>query len=590
MSNPRDFYKNRVILFEAELKKTKQSLYISSVLRLLVFVTTLIAAYYFFGTTNLFWSVLLGGIVLFLLLVLRHVKLVYQKKKAIALIEINRTELNVLDRNFDQLYDGAPFEDSSHYYSSDIDLFGSGSFYQYLNRSELPEGQIALSKLLTENNILDIPEKQSIIQELGAIPVWRQDFSAVAKIIKKDMSTVDLQKWMHNYSLFLPKTMRFIPLVFSILSGIVILLYATDVIPGFFLFAWFLLGLGISGRYVQKINKLSQASSKVQDTLQQYQKLLGLIEEKKFESELLEKKRNNLVNEVSNASVLLHKFYRFLSALDQRNNLLVGIFLNGFMLWDLKQVYSIETWITENRDNLTLWIETLVYFDAYNSLGNFAFNHNSFVYPKLTRENTVIKATNLGHPMLDPKDSIANDFSINLEQFYIITGANMAGKSTFLRTISLFIVMSNIGLPVCASTACYRPIKLITSMRSVDSLSANESYFYAELKRLKFITEEIEKDQYFVILDEILKGTNSKDKAAGSEKFIQKLVNSKTVGLTATHDLSLCKMADTDPRIKNYFFDAQIEKDELFFDYRFQEGVCSNMNASFLLRKMNIVD
>jgi DNA mismatch repair ATPase MutS len=166
----------------------------------------------------------------------------------------------------------------------------------------------------------------------------------------------------------------------------------------------------------------------------------------------------------------------------------------------------------------------------------------------------------------------------------------MAGKSTFLRTVSLQIVMANVGLPVCAKQVSYNPIKLITSMRTTDSLTDDESYFFSELKRLRFIVDEIKTDRYFIVLDEILKGTNSTDKAIGSRKFVEKLIASKATGIIATHDLSLCDAANDLPQVKNYYFDAEIIDDELHFDYRFKKGICQNMNASFLLKKMQIVD
>ena len=195
----------------------------------------------------------------------------------------------------------------------------------------------------------------------------------------------------------------------------------------------------------------------------------------------------------------------------------------------------------------------------------------------------------MGHPLLDASKRIDNDFIIDNEHFFIITGANMAGKSTFLRSISLAIVMSNTGLPICAKKVIYNPTKLITSMRTSDSLSDDESYFYAELKRLKFIVNEIKTENYFIILDEILKGTNSKDKAIGSKKFVEKLNKSQSTGIIATHDVSLCDLATEYSTIKNYYFDAEIIDDELHFDYKMKNGVCKNMNASFLLNKMEII-
>ena len=166
----------------------------------------------------------------------------------------------------------------------------------------------------------------------------------------------------------------------------------------------------------------------------------------------------------------------------------------------------------------------------------------------------------------------------------------MAGKSTFLRTVGLHIVMANVGLPVCVEKSNYKPIKLVTSMRTTDSLKDDSSYFFSELKRLKFIVDTIENDSdYFVILDEILKGTNSTDKALGSKKFVERLVKLKATGIIATHDLSLTEIETEIEPIKNYFFDAQIIDDELHFDYKLKKGVCQNMNASFLLKKMEIL-
>ena len=231
----------------------------------------------------------------------------------------------------------------------------------------------------------------------------------------------------------------------------------------------------------------------------------------------------------------------------------------------------------------------IAFFDAYNSLGNYGFNHYKQQYPTIVSTG-VINAQQTGHPLLNPEACVLNDFKIDNEQFLIITGANMAGKSTFLRTVALHIVMANMGLPVCATKAQYAPIKLITSMRTTDSLTDDESYFYSELKRLKFIVDQIKTDRYFIILDEILKGTNSTDKAIGSRKFIDKLVASKSTGIIATHDLSLTAAADELDEVANYYFDAQIVDGELYFDYTLKEGVCQNMNASFLLKKMEIVD
>ncbi|MCK5637908.1 MAG: DNA mismatch repair protein MutS, partial [Flavobacteriaceae bacterium] len=325
------------------------------------------------------------------------------------------------------------------------------------------------------------------------------------------------------------------------------------------------------------------------DTFKQYHLLLDKIESTTFNSKILKEKQQAIQGELQNASIIFNQFSKTLDALDQRNNILIAIVANGLLLRDLKISFNIEKWIKKYHNQVENWFEVIAFFDAQNSLANFSFNHPNYVFPEINIDNKVIKSKNLGHVLLKDSLRIDNNFNIENEQFFIITGANMAGKSTFLRTVSLSIVMANMGLPVCANKFEYSPIKLITSMRTSDSLADDESYFFSELKRLKFIVDEINDDNYFIILDEILKGTNSTDKAIGSKKFVQKLVASNSTGIIATHDLSLCEIEKDLEEIKNYYFDAEIIDDELHFDYKLKNGICKNMNASFLLKKMKIV-
>ena len=354
------------------------------------------------------------------------------------------------------------------------------------------------------------------------------------------------------------------------------------------------MGLGITGLFLKKTSILYQNSNLAKDTFKQYHQLLLQIEKEEFISDILKEKQEQIKTENKKASAIFNDFSKTLDAFDQRNNIIFGIFGNAFALWDIKQSYKIELWIEKYHNQVEKWFEVIAFFDAQNSLANYVFNHPKHSFPKITNNNDfTIKAKQLGHPLLNKEKRIDNDFTIDSKEFFIITGANMAGKSTFLRTVSLSIVMANIGLPVCAKSFVYKPIHLITSMRTSDSLTDDESYFFSELKRLKFIVDAINPKtatkQYFIILDEILKGTNSKDKAIGSRKFVEKLVKSNSTGIIATHDLSLCEITNELPQVKNYYFDAEIINDELHFDYTFKDGICQNMNASFLLKKMEIV-
>lgn len=589
MQDPLEFYTSEKEHFEEKQKKLNKQLALSSSLRLLVFLTAVAGIYFFFGNAKMMIFIVVIAMVLFIYLLTKHSKLQYKSDLNKALIEINTTEIKVLNRDYFSLNAGNEFINPVHPFSYDIDLFGKGSFFQYANRTVTYEGKQEFVDLLTNNDILNIPKKQEGIKELSKKPKWRQQFSALASLVKVEHPTKEIVNWISNYKSVFPKFLSFLPTLFSVISVILIVLIAMQMIADQILLIWIFVGMGISGSYSKKVNDVYNDASDAKETFKQYHKLLNEIETTSFESQILKEKQQIIQTESQKASVIFAKFSKILDAFDQRNNLIISSFGNVFLLRDLQQVHNVEKWIDCHKTKVEDWINVIAFFDAQNSLANFAFNHPSYVFPEITQDKNIIAAQNLGHPLLKVLQLVDNDFTIENQQFFIVTGANMAGKSTFLRTVSLAFVMGNMGLPVCASAFKYSPIKLITSMRTSDSLADNESYFFSELKRLKFIVDEIKNEEYFIILDEILKGTNSTDKAIGSKKFVQKLVSSKATGIIATHDLSLCEIEKEMPEVQNYYFDAEIINDELFFDYKLKPGICKNMNASFLLKKMEII-
>lgn len=590
MDNLQQFYTNKVKGFSTQIEALNKTLFTFSLLRLVIFLSTIVAIYFASVNAKYVIGVLCVGIPLFLFLVSKYSNLKHQKEKLEALKDINTVELQVLKRDYSNLANGKEFADDIHFFSQDIDLFGEGSFYQISNRTKLEEGSLLLADIYKENSISGIKQKQEAISEIGEKVDWRQEFSAMAALTKTETSTHTIAKWLKNYESFVPKAMKFIPLVFSIISVVIFIAYFLDYLPESVLIMWLVLGMIIVGVFSKKVTNLGQNATKMKSTFDQYNQLLSMIETTEFSSDLLKKQKSNILSNGENNSKVLKKFASLLSNLDRNNNLLYLIFANGFFLRSLTDCLAVENWIQKHGKSVEIWFNTIAFFDAYNSLGNFAFNNPNFTYPTITNDGVVLKSKNAGHPLLDPKKSILNDITIKGGQFFIITGANMAGKSTFLRTVSLQIMMANVGLPVCAEAVSYSPIKLITSMRTTDSLTDDESYFFSELKRLRYIVDEIQTDRYFIVLDEILKGTNSTDKALGSRRFVERLVKSKSTGIIATHDLSLCEVAKEYDAVKNHYFDAEIIDNELHFDYTFKDGICQNMNASFLLKKMGIIE
>ncbi|WP_296312956.1 MutS-related protein [Winogradskyella sp. UBA3174] len=590
MEEQKSFYKAQLELHKTEASGIFKQMGLLSVLRILVFLLTAFGIY----LTYLQWQVssLIGvlGIGVFLFLLSKYTDLKQKRALHKRLVVINKDELDIASGDFHDRPGGGQFQNPKHFYSLDIDLFGKGSFFQFINRTTIKEGTETLTNNLLANNILDIETRQEAIKELVTIPEWRQYYSGVAQGVEVKHSAKSIITWLKDYKPFLSKIHYWFTIAFSLASVLILVLGVTEVISISFTGYWLLLGLGITAYYLKRINNVAQNTERAKDTFRQYALLLELIETEEFKSALLKDQQHKIKSENLKASQIFLKFSKALDALDNRNNLISAIFGNGLLLWDLRQTHYIEQWITKYADKVEDWFEVVTFFDAYNSLGNYAFNHQEFTYPEISNEATTILADNLGHPLLKSEKRVDSDLTLEEEQFFIVTGANMAGKSTFLRTVALHIVMANVGLPVCAKASKYKPIKLITSMRTTDSLTDDSSYFFSELTRLKFVVDTVTNDaSYFIILDEILKGTNSTDKAIGSRKFVEKLVKLNATGIIATHDLSLTEIEKELEAVKNYYFDAEIINDELYFDYKLKQGVCQNMNASFLLKKMEIV-
>ncbi|WP_194850264.1 MutS-related protein [Nonlabens antarcticus] len=582
-------YEARVERFSLSRKQYNSQLRISGIIRLSAFLLTIFGIYFFWSSWQTATLIAIAGIAAFLFLVSRHENFKTKRNYFNELIRLNELEITVANGDYDDLPDGTEFQEDDHDYSRDIDLFGIGSFFQFINRTALPEGRKLLAARLTANETEGIKKRQEAIEELSKMLDFRQEYEATGRLLDNRIKPSSVLDWINGHTSFVPNVFSWLCYVQFFTSVLIGVLYGMDIISGYWLGGIFLIGMIISGRYAKRLIALGNYISELEAFFTQYGKLLEQFEKSEFKSKVLQGLKNQVHTEGKSASSRLYDLGKAVTRLDQGSNMLLGIFLNSFALWNLKQVHSIEIWLEQNKQFIAPWIEAVAQMDAMNSLGNFVYNHPKYIFPEILEGAFQFKATQSIHPLLDPEKAIGNDFAIESGEFFIITGANMAGKSTFLRTVSISIVMANVGLPIWATMARYAPIKLITSMRTSDSLKDDESYFFSELKRLKFIVDKMEQEKYFIVLDEILKGTNSVDKASGSRKLIEKLTLKKATGIIATHDLSLTEVAKEHEHISNYYFDAQIINDELYFDYTFKDGVATNMNASFLLKKMGIV-
>ncbi len=530
----------------------------------------------------------------FVALMIWDSKLSGKRTYANALIKLCQDELSALDYNF-SAFDGAPSKMSvEHSFSLDLDLFGEQSLFQSLNRTVTHQGTERLAKWML-NPLSDkkqIIDRQNAIQELATLTDFRQHFYITGKTKKtKQNDALELEhligsKTVLTSRVFWKLAIWVIPILWLALIG----LYIFTSIPVAVGVLFFLFCMFFANSKAKYVNKLHAETDKADKLLSVYSHLIEMVEESSFKSSVLVDLKKQLERTGTKASDAIKQLSQQISALDQRGNMLIAT-LNIFLMRDIRIVLAIEKWRKTYKHEVGQWLDVLGSFDALLSLGGFAFNHPTYIYPEIANSYFVMKGTALGHPLLHRDVCICNDIAITeAPQFMIITGANMAGKSTYLRTVGVSYLLACIGAPVFAKELTVYPASLVTSLRTSDSLAANESYFYAELKRLKSIIDRLKSgEKLFIILDEILKGTNSVDKQKGSLALIRQLVSYKTCGIVATHDLVLATLYNEFPKeISNYRFEADIDGDKLSFSYQLQEGIAQNLNAYFLMKSMGI--
>lgn len=568
-----------------------------SLLRLLVFFAgTILSALAFTRSAIAGTAVMLSSITLFLFLLKIFEDFTSRIAMAENLVQINGSEINALDGDYSAFDGGKDLSDPRHDFSVDTDLFGESSLFSYLNRTVTGSGRRILAGWLLDPYELrnDILPMQQAVRELAVKWEWRQKFMAcgLGKPLDDD-EIKSLEEWLAGDSDSI--TSHFKRIAYYILPAAALVTFGLlimGMIPfsGFMLV--FLLNLMLVGLSLRRINRIHEMVSKKHQFLTSFGKLVSAFEKEQFTSGILSSVKDKLCSAEGSVAGRIRDLNRIISKFDNRLNIIAGFLLNGFLLWDFHCIMQLEKWRRSAEHRLPLWLNLLGRVDALNSLANHAYNNPGYCYPSVSDGEPVFEAAAMGHPLIPGQMRICNDFSIRGKGIIcIITGANMAGKSTFLRTVAVNMILGMTGAPVCAGSMRLAPVRLFTSMRTVDSLSHNESYFYAELKRLKILKERLEKgENIFFVLDEILKGTNSTDKSLGSKQFLGKLVELGGTGLIATHDISLGEMEFEHPgKVMNKCFEIGIDGENINFDYLLRDGITRKMNAAFLMRQMGIV-
>lgn len=579
-----------------KLNRVQQQIYRIGTLRLVLFIAGVAGIIYFRAESWAVWAgIALVTLLPFILLVKYHNRLFYKKDYLEKKAEINRQELAALDYDFSAFDDGSEFIDPAHLYTFDLDVFGPHSLFQYINRTCTEPGKRRLAAWLGKHleSKEEIVERQQAIRELAPELKFRQRFRILGLLHKgKAADETELKVWAASPSLFRrSRVLRILPYLVTGVNAVCLVLTIVGILPASLWGGIWTLFVTAGFAFTGKITKMQAVYGKKLQILGTYAGLLRLMEEQPAQCGLLKELKEEIGGEKRKASHSISRLSKLMDELDQRNNVFIYVILNGLFFWELRQIMRIEAWKELYAGELPRWLTAIGNMDALNSLATFAYNHPGYVYPTILRQPFRLQAEALGHPLMHRERCVRNDVDMEKRPFFIIiTGANMAGKSTYLRTVGVNYLLACIGAPVCALRMEVYPARLITSLRTTDSLTDNESYFFAELKRLKLIIDKLQAgEELFIILDEILKGTNSMDKQKGSFALIKQFMALDANGIIATHDLLLGTLADLFPEnICNYRFEADIRDDELTFSYQLRPGIAQNMNACFLMKKMGI--
>jgi len=595
----KEIYNNHIRTAQADISMLEKKINTNSLLRLVVIIGGGILLFQVFrlNSVPILWGTVMGVLLLFIALVRRQSTLEKQLSAKQAFLQVNQNEIDLLEGRDNMYEHGSAYDDAKHPYVSDLDVFGPHSLFEKVNRAATPQGVERLASwFLSASSKEEILNRQDAAEELAGKINWCQKFQS--KLLfnlntKKDIKLF-LSKYLNdNDWKFGNAFMRmYVPVAPFVLLAV--LLVSVFVYPLWTYFAILCLAhllwvMALAGR----VSFFSNRVDRVGVTMIAYSDAVIMVETEPFQSKLALSLQNQLQTPKGDKlSLAFKKLGTLIDKLDARNNLLVGAILNIAFLWDFKQVLAILNWKKEYEHNILESFDVIAEVEALVSLATLQRNYPQWSKPVLLEDVKAgrISAQNINHPLIAEEKAVANDYNAGHHQVALVTGSNMAGKSTFLRTVGINAVLAYAGAVVCADKFTLPIYRLVTYMRIKDNLNESTSTFKAEIDRMKFILGivEVTDDSYFLI-DEMLRGTNSVDKYLGSKAIIKKLIEMDGKGMVATHDLQLASLEEEYTGIiKNFHFDIQVVDGEMLFDYKLKDGKCTVFNASMLLKGIGI--
>lgn len=589
-------YEKRKQYYARWLEGLTQTLNRLSNVRLVTFLAGCVAAAGLYLTQRSLWG---WGMVIFTLVCFAGLVFWHQK------LRTQQDYLRVLYENYDQALQrlaggwksfpdqGADFKDPAHPYAEDLDLFGFGSLFQWINIAKTFRGREKLKEALTESpgEIGLLHKKQEAIKELARNLAWRQRFSAEAGMTKRPLNSPGLIiEWAKTYDpTYLQLKVLILVRALPLITIIFLLLYLmTARIP-----LWYpLAGLVIQSLILfvgKERGKALNAVYTYKDSVRVYEKMLERFERRTFQADYLQALRKGLLDrDGKTAFEQIRKLSGLADLIANRSNAMFLI-INILTLWDIQCMIALEAWKEKSGRFLGRWLETIAELEVLSSLAIIHRDHPDWEFPEISAEDSGIVAVKMGHPLLE--NSVCNDLSLDRDSgILLITGSNMSGKSTLLRTMGINLVLAYAGAPVCAQRFSCPLLRIYTCMRVRDDLGENISSFYAELLRIKEIVSASKTaGRIFFLLDEIFKGTNSQDRHAGAKILIRQLSKVGAMGMVSTHDLELGDLErESNRRVRNYHFREYYKNDQIHFDYKLRPGISTTRNAMYLIKMAGI--
>ena len=595
-SQPTTVFQAQIVRYEGEIRGVDQLLAKIAWSRLGLFIVFATLEIYSWQWGGGWWLAILVVFLFAFGMVVKWNQRVNKRMRFFEVLRrINQEELARLEGKLDGMDEGAEFTSRTHPYSSDLDLYGEYSLFSLLSRATTSFGRITLASWLDKSGSREqILARQTAVEELAEKLDWRQGLQAAGRMHENAGEKPEaIAAWMETRPHLLPKPIyKWLPIAWAILFLSVIVLSFAGIVPFYFSLIGVAVSILINRSTIKYSEEVYQSTAAKAKVLKSYAELIERIEGEPFKSAILKDQKAILATEGIPAHKEIQKLARILVNLELRLNGMPYFIMQSIFLWDIIWIRKLESWKHTHKKAIMQWFAVIGEIETLSSLAALRYAHPDWARPEIPESGFALEGSEIGHPMLLPAERVNNPVSLPKKGLiWLITGSNMSGKSTYLRTIGINAILALAGAPVCAKDFRITPLQVASSMRTLDSLEENTSSFYAELKRIKMVIGRVETgEDVLFLLDEILKGTNSRDRHAGARALIRQLQAHGGTGMVSTHDLELVDLAEELPgNVLNYSFNCEVsDAGDLDFNYTLTPGVCHSMNATALMRAMGI--